>query len=182
MDALRLYRLGLGRHVINHKLPLLWRFHLVHHTDRDLDITTAFRFHFGELIGSVFFRGAVTVLSGASPLTVIIYEVVFEAATQFHHSNWRLPVLVENVLSKIIVTPGMHGIHHSVIKRETDSNYSVIFSFWDRLHRTSRRDFEKPVTIGVPSYPDEKELTIKQLLMLPFKAIRSWSGKAGASK
>lgn len=169
-------------HFLLHKLPFLWRFHLVHHTDLDLDVTTAFRFHFGEMITSVLFRGAAVLLTGASPMTVLVYEICFEAAAQFHHSNTRLPLRVEKIINALLVTPRMHGIHHSVIKRETDSNYSVIFSFWDRLHRTSRRDFEKPVLIGVPSYADPKELTVKQLLMLPFKAIRSWSGKSGARK
>jgi sterol desaturase/sphingolipid hydroxylase (fatty acid hydroxylase superfamily) len=162
-------------HILNHKLPFLWRFHLVHHTDHDLDITTAFRFHFGELIGSVFFRGAITFLSGASPVTVLIYEIFFEAATQFHHSNWKLPFAFEKKLNKLIVTPRMHGIHHSVIRAETDSNFSVIFSFWDRIHKTI--NLNKPqqqVVIGVPSYDDQKELTIGFLLKLPFTAIRPW--------
>ena len=162
-------------HILNHKLPFLWRFHLVHHTDHDLDITTAFRFHFGELIGSVFFRGAITFLSGASPVTVLIYEIFFEAATQFHHSNWKLPFAFEKMLNKLIVTPRMHGIHHSVIRAETDSNFSVIFSFWDRIHKTI--NLNKPqqqVVIGVPSYDDQKELTIGFLLKLPFTAIRPW--------
>ena len=162
-------------HILNHKLPILWRFHLVHHTDHDLDITTAFRFHFGELIGSVFFRGAITFLSGASPVTVLIYEIFFEAATQFHHSNWKLPFAFEKMLNKLIVTPRMHGIHHSVIRAETDSNFSVIFSFWDRIHKTI--NLNKPqqqVVIGVPSYDDQKELTIGFLLKLPFTAIRPW--------
>ncbi len=77
-------------HILLHKLPFMWRFHLVHHTDLDLDITTAFRFHFGEMIGSVFFRGVVIILIGASPIRVLIYEIVFEAAIQFHHSNTKL--------------------------------------------------------------------------------------------
>lgn len=162
-------------HILNHKLPLLWRFHVVHHTDQDLDVTTAFRFHFGEMIGSVFFRGAVTFLSGVSPITVLVYEIFFEAATQFHHSNWKLPFAFEKVLNKLIVTPRMHGIHHSVVKNETDSNFSVIFSFWDRLHRTI--NLNKPqqdVVIGVPSYSNPNELTIGFLWKLPFTAIRPW--------
>ena len=162
-------------HILNHKLPFLWRFHLVHHTDHDLDITTAFRFHFGEMIGSIFFRGAITLLSGASPVTVLIYEIFFEAATQFHHSNWKLPFAFEKMLNKLIVTPRMHGIHHSVIRAETDSNFSVIFSFWDRIHKTI--NLNKPqqqVVIGVPSYDDLKELTIGFLLKLPFTTIRPW--------
>lgn len=162
-------------HILNHKLPFLWRFHLVHHTDHDLDITTAFRFHFGELIGSVFFRGAITFLSGASPVTVLIYEIFFEAATQFHHSNWKLPFAFEKMLNKLIVTPRMHGIHHSVIRAETDSNYSVIFSFWDRLHSTARLNVAQDTIItGVPSYQNAEELTPGYLLKLPFTKIRQW--------
>jgi sterol desaturase/sphingolipid hydroxylase (fatty acid hydroxylase superfamily) len=169
-------------HFLLHNLPFLWRFHLVHHTDLDLDVTTAFRFHFGEMITSVVFRGATVLLTGASPMTVLIYEICFEAAAQFHHSNTRLPLHVERIINYLIVTPRMHGIHHSVIKRETDSNYSVIFSVWDRLHNTSRREFEKQVLIGVPSYADPKELTVKQLLILPFKTIRGWGEKSEATK
>jgi len=162
-------------HILNHKIPFLWRFHLVHHTDLDMDITTAFRFHFGEMIGSVFFRGAVTILSGASPMLVLVYEIVFEAATQFHHSNWKLPLAFERILNKLIVTPRMHGIHHSVVKQELDSNYSVIFSFWDRLHRTATLgNLNKEVILGVPSYNKPEELTVRFLLKLPFTKIRRW--------
>ena len=162
-------------HILNHKLPFLWRFHLVHHTDHDLDITTAFRFHFGEMIGSVFFRGAAVMLTGVSPVTVLIYEIVFEAATQFHHSNLKLPFQFEKLLNKLIVTPRMHGIHHSVIRSETDSNYSVIFSFWDRIHKTLYLNkLQQDVVIGVPSYDNKEELTIGFLLKLPFTSIRSW--------
>lgn len=162
-------------HILLHKLPFMWRFHLVHHTDLDLDVTTAFRFHFGEMIGSVFFRGAAVILIGASPAMVLIYEIVFEAATQFHHSNTKLPFRFEKLLNKFIVTPRMHGIHHSMIKNETDSNYSIIFSFWDRLHKTIRLNIlQNQIVTGVPSYADEKELTIGNLLKLPFTKIREW--------
>ena len=162
-------------HILNHKIPLLWRFHLVHHTDLDLDVTTAIRFHFGEIIGSVIFRGATVLLTGASPMLVLVYEIVFEAATQFHHSNLRLPPPLEKALNKMIVTPRMHGIHHSVFRNETDSNYSVIFSWWDRLHKTMRLHVhQQQVTIGVPAYHNPQELTIGYLLRLPFTRIREW--------
>ncbi len=162
-------------HILLHKLPILWRFHLVHHTDLDLDITTAFRFHFGEMIGSVFFRGASILLIGASPLMVLIYEIAFEAATQFHHSNTKLPFRFEKFLNYLIVTPRMHGIHHSMIKNETDSNYSIIFSFWDRIHETVRLNVpQNQIVTGVPAYDEEKELTIGKLLKLPFTKIRQW--------
>jgi sterol desaturase/sphingolipid hydroxylase (fatty acid hydroxylase superfamily) len=160
-------------HILNHKVPLLWRFHLVHHTDQDLDLTTAFRFHFGEMIGSVFFRGTITFLSGATPLAVLVYEIFFEAATQFHHSNTRLPFRFEKIINKIFVTPRMHGIHHSDVERELDSNYSVVFSVWDRLHKSLRLNIEqKEVVVGIPAYGDASELTVLYLLKLPFTKLR----------
>ena len=160
-------------HILLHKLPILWRFHLVHHTDKDLDLTTAFRFHFGELIASVVFRGTAVILTGASPLMILIYEIVFEAATQFHHSNLKLNFRFEKLLNKVFVTPRMHGIHHSVVQEETDSNYSVIFSFWDKLHKTIRLNIsQEKITIGAAGYEDERRLTIGQLLKLPFTKIR----------
>jgi sterol desaturase/sphingolipid hydroxylase (fatty acid hydroxylase superfamily) len=162
-------------HILLHKLSFLWRFHLVHHTDLDVDLTTAFRFHFGEMIASVFFRGAAILLIGASPFIVLIYEIVFEAATQFHHSNTNLSFKLEKIINKIIVTPRMHGIHHSMIKNETDSNYSVIFSFWDRIHKTIRLNIpQSQIITGVPAYADANELTIGNLLKMPFTKIRDW--------
>ncbi len=161
--------------IVLHKMPLMWRFHLVHHTDLDLDITTSFRFHFGELIGSVFFRGAAVILIGISPLMVLIYEIAFEASNQFQHSNMKIPYQFEKELNKILVTPRMHGIHHSIKKRETDSNFSIIFSFWDRLHGTIRLNVHQyEIVTGVAVYPDEKELTTGKLLKLPFTKIRKW--------
>ncbi len=162
-------------HILNHKVPALWRFHLVHHTDRDLDVTTALRFHFGEMIGSVFYRGTFVVLSGAAPLHVLLYEILFEGATQFHHSNWNLPIALERRLNKVIVTPRMHGIHHSEIKDEADSNYSVIFSWWDRIHKTLRLNVpQHELVIGVPGYQHHDQLTIGKLLALPFSKIKQW--------
>jgi sterol desaturase/sphingolipid hydroxylase (fatty acid hydroxylase superfamily) len=127
------------------------------------------------MTGSLFFRGAAIILIGASPVMVLIYEIAFEAATQFHHSNTKLPFRLEKVLNYLIVTPRMHGIHHSMIRKETDSNYSIIFSFWDRIHRTVRLNIhQNQIVTGVPAYADEKELTIGKLLKLPFTSIRQW--------
>jgi sterol desaturase/sphingolipid hydroxylase (fatty acid hydroxylase superfamily) len=162
-------------HILNHKVPILWRFHLVHHTDIDLDVTTALRFHAGEMIASVFYRGFAVFIIGASPMIVLIYEICFEAATQFHHSNWKLPFRVERFINRIVVTPRMHGIHHSIIRKETNSNYSVIFSFWDRLHETINLNIPQPEIItGVPVYNNPKELTVGYLLKLPFTKLRNW--------
>lgn len=162
-------------HIATHNLPLLWRFHNVHHTDLNMDVSTATRFHFCELLLSVAFRVAVVMLVGITPWALLIFEVLFECAGQFHHSNWCLPEGVEWVLNLVIVTPRMHGIHHSIVLDETNSNWGTIFSWWDKLHRTLRRDIaQADIIIGVPAYRDEKELTIGQLFLLPFRPQRAW--------
>jgi sterol desaturase/sphingolipid hydroxylase (fatty acid hydroxylase superfamily) len=162
-------------HILNHKVPVLWRFHLVHHTDIDLDVTTALRFHVGETITSIFYRGLAVFVIGASPMNVLIYEICFEAATQFHHSNWKLPFGLEKFMNRFMVTPRMHGIHHSIVRSQTDSNYAVIFSFWDRVHRTVNLNVpQDKIITGVPVYDNPKELTIGYLLKLPFTRIRKW--------
>jgi sterol desaturase/sphingolipid hydroxylase (fatty acid hydroxylase superfamily) len=161
-------------HWLNHRLPVLWRFHNVHHTDLDLDVSTAFRFHFGELLLSVFYRSAQVALIGVGPVVALVYEIMMEGATEFHHSNWRLPLGLERVLNWVVVTPRMHGIHHSIVERETNSNWSVIFSWWDRLHRTLRLDLpQQAITIGVPAYRDPRELSFFRLLTMPFRRQRS---------
>lgn len=160
-------------HILSHRVPLLWRFHNVHHTDLDLGVSTALRFHFGEMFLSGVFRVAAVLLLGAGPVAVLVYEVVFEASVAFQHSNCRLPHRLERLLSWVIVTPRMHGIHHSVVHRETDSNYSNLFNLWDRLHGTLRLNVgQDQITIGVPAYRDARELTVVGLLLLPFRRQR----------
>ncbi|HEX8235467.1 MAG TPA: sterol desaturase family protein [Abditibacteriaceae bacterium] len=156
-------------HVATHRVPLLWRFHNVHHTDLDMDVSTATRFHFCELLLSVFFRLAQVLLMGVSPLVLLVFEIVFEVAGQFHHSNWRLPLGVEHALQRVLVTPRMHGIHHSIVRAETDSNWGTIFNWWDRMHGTLRLDVpQDALTIGVPGWRDERELTLLDLWKMPF--------------
>ena len=125
-------------HRFNHLRPLLWRFHNVHHVDPDLDVTTSFRFHFGEVLYSTPFRVLQVGLLGISPVTFLLYEFMFNCGTMFHHSNIRLPLTLERLVNKVFVTPRMHGIHHSALGPETNSNYSVVFSGWDRLNRSLR--------------------------------------------
>ena len=123
-------------HWANHMVPLFWRFHNVHHTDLDLDVSTAARFHFGEMFFSIGFLSLMVMIFGIAPLMLVISFITLEAATLFHHSNWRLPIKVERILNMIVVTPRMHGIHHSIVQRETNSDWGAIFSRWDKLHRT----------------------------------------------
>ncbi|MFL6545813.1 MAG: sterol desaturase family protein, partial [Candidatus Udaeobacter sp.] len=156
-------------HWANHMVPIFWRFHNVHHTDLDLDVSTAARFHFGEMIFSIGFLSLAVILFGIGPIMLVVFFITFEAATLFHHSNWRLPIKLERILNLILVTPRMHGIHHSIVQRETNSNWGTIFCWWDKLHRTLRRDVpQNAVIIGVAAYREEHELTLGKLFALPF--------------
>ena len=169
-----------GWHWLNHRVPLLWRFHHVHHTDLDLDVSTAFRFHFGEMLLSVGARAVQVVLVGASPMAALVYEIVLEASTEFHHSNLRLPLAVERVLSWFVMTPRAHGIHHSVVPQETNSNYSNFLILWDRLHRTLRLNVrQNELVIGVPDYRDARELDLITLLLMPFRRQRQRTAADG---
>lgn len=163
-------------HWLNHKIPVLWRFHNVHHTDLDLGVTTAFRFHFVEMFLSGIFRVGGVLLIGAGPVAVLVYEVIFEASVAFHHSNLRLPYRFERVLSWFIVTPRMHGIHHSIVQRETDSNYSNLLNLWDRIHGTIRLNVRQDgVVIGVAGYQDDDfDHTLIGLLTLPFRRQKDY--------
>lgn len=157
-------------HYANHRVPLLWRFHVVHHIDPDLDVSTAFRFHFGEVALSAAFRVVQIALIGAPPLAVMVYEVLFQANTLFHHSNLRLPIRVERVLNWILVTPRMHGIHHSMVRQENTSNFSVVFSIWDRLRRTATLNVpQQEIVIGIPAYEKHSDNAAATLLALPFR-------------
>lgn len=162
-------------HRANHVVPLLWRFHNVHHVDPDLDVSTSFRFHFGEVLFSSGFRALQIYLLGISVFTYLVYELVFQCETMFHHSNVRLPIDFERGLNRIIVTPRMHGIHHSMVKEETNSNYSVIFSWWDLMHRTRNLQVRQPqIVIGVAAYSNPEDNKFWNLLVLPFRKQREY--------
>ncbi|MEO8739022.1 MAG: sterol desaturase family protein [Casimicrobiaceae bacterium] len=169
-------------HVANHKSRFLWRFHNVHHIDPDLDVSTAFRFHFGEVALSAGFRALQVVLLGVSPVTFATYELVFQLNTLFQHSNVRLPLSVECVLNKLLVTPRMHGIHHSDVRAENNSNFSVVFSWWDRIHRSLRLNIpQSRIVIGVPGYIEPENNRIGAIIVLPFRAQRDyWRTPGGA--
>ena len=157
-------------HYWNHKVPLLWRFHLVHHVDRDLDASTGLRFHFGEQALSVFYRAIQIAAIGADPASVWMWQILLFASVLFHHSNARLPVSLERILVRLVVTPRMHGIHHSDYMNEANSNWSSLLSVWDYLHGTALLDVpQQAVAIGVPAYREGKEVTLGMILVLPFR-------------
>lgn len=158
-------------HVLTHKIPFLWRFHLVHHIDLDLDASTAIRFHFGELGISVLWRTAQIILIGVSPSSLAAWQLFLFPSILFHHSNVKLPDQLENLLKYFIVTPRLHGIHHSIVREETDSNWSSGLTLWDRLHGTFRDDIlQDEITIGVPAYQNPNEVFLSKILRLPFEA------------
>jgi sterol desaturase/sphingolipid hydroxylase (fatty acid hydroxylase superfamily) len=162
-------------HMANHKIAILWRFHNVHHIDPDMDVSTSFRFHFGEVLYSTGFRAIQVCLLGIAPVTYIVYEAVFQCATMFHHSNLRLPIRVEHWLNVVIVTPRMHGIHHSQVRNEMDSNYSVIFRWWDLLNRTLRLNIrQSDIDIGVAGYRQKGDNGLLKLFALPFIRQRKY--------
>ena len=160
-------------HVLTHRLPLLWRFHLVHHVDLDLDMSTALRFHAVDMALSVPWRLAQIRVCGASPRALRFWQAFFFASVLFHHSNLRLPLRLERQLVRLFTTPRLHGIHHSTVEEETNANWSSGLSLWDWLHRTIRLDVpQDAITIGVPGYRDPNELTFSQSLALPFRRQR----------
>ncbi len=169
-------------HRANHRFAFLWRFHNAHHIDPDLDVSTAFRFHFGEVALSTGFRVVQIAAIGVSPVTFAVYELVFQANTLFHHSNVRLPLQVERLLNMILVTPRMHGVHHSELRPENNSNFSVVVPWWDRLHRTLRLNVpQSEIVIGIPGYRAESDNSLKKVLRMPFERQRSYWHRADGS-
>jgi len=157
-------------HRANHEWPLLWRFHEVHHLDRFLDSTTAIRFHFGEVLLSAAARAVVVLLLGFPFASIVAFESLLLCATIFHHSNLRLPAGFERALSLVVITPGIHWVHHHAARADTDSNYGTLFSFWDRIFRTRSPNRRTPaMPIGVEG---QGERALPALLVRPFRRAR----------
>jgi sterol desaturase/sphingolipid hydroxylase (fatty acid hydroxylase superfamily) len=169
-------------HVLNHKVPFFWRFHNVHHIDPDLDVSTGFRFHFGEVFFSTVFRVAQVSLIGVPFAAFAAYELVFQVGTLFHHSNLRLPIRFERLLNKLMVTPRMHGIHHSQVRNETNSNYGVLFPWWDWLHKTICLNIpQSKIEIGIAGYASPAENKLWRAFILPFVRQRDYWRKPDGS-
>ncbi|WP_163270597.1 sterol desaturase family protein [Chelativorans alearense] len=162
-------------HVASHKIPLLWHIHRMHHADNGFDVTTGLRFHPFEILISMLWKAAVVAALGAPVLAVLLFEIVLNGTSMFNHSNIDIPRPVDRLLRLILVTPDMHRVHHSSIRRETDSNYGFNFPFWDRLFRTyvgqprlGHRDME----IGLREYRGAGTAKLLWALVLPFLANR----------
>ncbi len=168
LDVLLLDALIYGWHRLNHEWPFLWRFHAVHHLDRILDTTSAVRFHLGEVLLSAVARGAMVALLDIPLQTVLLFEVLVLISALFHHSNVHLPTRLETLLGWVIVTPAHHWVHHHARRIDTDSNYSTIFSVWDRLFASRSATIRAPgMPIGIEG--ESHDPSLGRLLLYPFR-------------
>jgi sterol desaturase/sphingolipid hydroxylase (fatty acid hydroxylase superfamily) len=158
-------------HRANHKFGFLWRFHRVHHSDPEMDATTAIRFHTGEVLISSALRLAVIPLLGMTLWQLLVYESLMMPVIMFHHSNVNFPEKADRWLRALVASPAIHRVHHSRMQVETDSNYSIIFSFWDRIGGTLRlRKDGRPVDFGLAEYDSEESQRVSGLLTTPFQS------------
>jgi sterol desaturase/sphingolipid hydroxylase (fatty acid hydroxylase superfamily) len=163
------------QHVVLHMIPFFWRFHRVHHSDLDLDVSSGFRFHPLEILGSMIYKLGLVAALGPSVMTVVVFEAILNGMAQFNHSNIKLPLGLDRVLRSLLVTPDMHRIHHSVEVNETNSNYGFNLSIWDRLLGTYIHDGKRPqpeIVIGVPEYRTTEQVTLLKLAIMPFQSTR----------
>ncbi|MCB1366628.1 MAG: sterol desaturase family protein [Rhodobacteraceae bacterium] len=160
-----------AQHLIIHKVPLFWRFHRVHHADRDFDVTTALRFHPVEILASMLVKVGVVYLIGPAALAVILFEIILNGTAMFNHSNIRLPQALDRVVRLVLVTPDMHRVHHSVHRAEHDSNYGFALSLWDRILGTyvaEPAEGHLDMTIGL-KWQDDRPARLGWILALPFQ-------------
>lgn len=164
-----------GEHVLLHKVPFLWRFHKIHHSDLEYDCTTGLRFHPIEALVTSAMGLSLIALLGMPPLAVLCYELGYISVTLFSHGNIRMPARLDHFLRFVLVTPDAHRIHHSALREEADSNYGILLLWWDRVFHTYRvhpqRDYES-MTMGLPDMRDPKGVTLFKLLLMPFVGLR----------
>jgi len=159
------------QHAMFHAIPTLWRLHMVHHTDLDFDVTTAVRFHPFEILLSMGIKMALVLLLGISALAVLLFEILLNGTAMFNHGNVRLPLGIDRVLRLFVVTPEMHRVHHSIVRRETNSNFGFNLPWWDRIMGTYRAQpaaGHEGMTIGLENFRAAGDLTLPRLLILPF--------------
>lgn len=162
------------QHVVVHMVPFFWRFHIVHHSDLDLDVSSGLRFHPIEIMGSMLFKLGLVFALGPLPIAVLIFEAILNGMAQFSHSNITLPEKLDRLLRYVVVTPDMHRIHHSIEKEETNSNFGFNLSIWDRFLGTYVHEASKPqprIIIGVTQFRTSDEVSLKNLLKMPFREI-----------
>ncbi len=159
------------QHLMFHAVPLLWKLHMVHHTDLDYDVTTGLRFHPVEIVASMVIKMTAVAALGPPPGAVVAFEVILNGMAMFNHGNVRLPQSIDRILRLLVVTPDMHRVHHSIYPRETNSNFGFNLAWWDRLFGTYKAqptDGHEGMTIGLRQFRESADLTLPRLLLLPF--------------
>lgn len=159
------------QHLITHKIPILWRFHRVHHADRDIDVTTAIRFHPVEIAFSMLIKIGLVYLLGPPAVGIVLFEIILNGTAMFNHANIRLPLGLDAVLRQFLVTPDMHRVHHSIYREEHDSNYGFALSIWDRMFGTyvpQPKQGHEDMTIGL-EWQDDQPSRLGWSLWLPFR-------------
>jgi sterol desaturase/sphingolipid hydroxylase (fatty acid hydroxylase superfamily) len=165
-----------GQHVVFHAVPVLWRLHRMHHADLEFDVTTGLRFHPGEIILSMLIKLVVVAALGAPPIAVLVFEVLLNATSMFNHGNVRIPSKLDRWLRLVLVTPDMHRVHHSIDRRETDSNFGFNVPWWDRLFGTYRAQpalGHDGMTLGIDRFRSPRELWLDRMLLQPLRGDRS---------
>jgi len=160
------------QHVLFHAVPALWRLHRMHHADLEFDVSTGLRFHPIEILLSMLIKFAVVAALGAPALSVLIFEVLLNATSMFNHANVRIPLGLDRALRWLVVTPDMHRVHHSILARETNSNFGFNLPWWDRLFGTYRAQpaaGHEAMTIGIEQFRDSRELGLDRMLVQPFR-------------
>jgi len=160
-----------AQHVLFHAVPLLWRLHRVHHADQEIDVSTGLRFHPVEILLSMLIKMAAVALLGVPAAAVLLFEMLLNGMAMFNHSNVRLPLRLDELLRRLVVTPDMHRVHHSVLLHEMNSNYGFNLSLWDRLFGSYVAQPERGhdgMRIGLNEFQSERADSLKDLLLLPF--------------
>lgn len=160
------------QHVLTHRIPVLWAVHRVHHSDRDFDVTTGIRFHPIEIVLSMFYKLLCIVVIGPAVIAVFIFELWLNVGAMFSHADIALPRKIDRIVRRLIVTPDMHRVHHSVYGREINSNYGFGLSLWDRLFGTyidQPTDGHNDMVIGLRSQQSDKPASLSWCLLWPFK-------------
>ena len=161
-----------GQHVLFHAAPWLWRLHRVHHSDVAVDVTTGVRFHPLEIILSMLIKLAAVVALGAPALGVMLFEIILNATSMFGHSNIRLPASADRIARALLVTPDMHRVHHSIVARETNSNFGFNLAVWDRLFGTYRAlpaAGHEAMTLGLTAFRDRGDSRLDRMLWQPLR-------------
>ena len=162
------------QHILFHRVPGLWRFHMVHHADTDYDVTTGIRFHPVEMVLSMLIKSAAAVLLGASPVSVLIFEIVLNASSMFNHGNVHIPQSIDRMLRWIVVTPDMHRIHHSILPQEANRNFGFNLPWWDHLFDTylaNPSHGHQHMTFGLKQFRSPACLKLRNILKLPFRRL-----------